>query len=153
MRLLTYIMRCHIIIMTSHLIVLIFVNKGAKMTGVKTFKIEQKFKGTEDLYKYLIKNVDFIGKFIGVQIQKPLKDIPFCIIGKEKITERNILFFASKDEYPEALGELIILAGTFDVDIVVFLMPKVNVARLESLNWFQKICNADTKFIVGEVEF
>ena len=72
---------------------------------------------------------------------------------KEKITERNILFFASKDEYPEALGELIILAGTFDVDIVVFFMTEVNVTRLESLNWLQKICNADTEFIVGEVNF
>jgi len=72
---------------------------------------------------------------------------------EEKITERTILFFASKDEYPEALGELIILAGTFDVDIVVFLMPKVNVTRLESLNWLQSICHADTQFIVGEVQF
>lgn len=123
------------------------------MTEVKTFKIEQKFSGTEDLYRYIIKNVKFIGESIGIKIQNPLKDIPFCIIGKEKITERNILFFASKDEHPEALGELIILAGAFDVDIVVFLTPKVNATRLESLNWLQKICNADTEFIVGEVEF
>lgn len=123
------------------------------MTEVKTFKIEQKFNGTEDLYKYIIKNVKFIGESIGIKIQKPLKDIQFCITGKEKITERNILFFASKDEYPEALGELIILAGTFDVDILVLLMPKVNVTRLESLNWLQKISNADTQFIVGEVDF
>jgi hypothetical protein len=156
------------------------------MTEVKIFKIEQKFSGTEELYKYLIKNINFIGESIGIKIQKPLKDIPFCITGKEKriasrgrmidgvglceqdepvnqktrltratkqITERNILFFASKDEYPEALGELIILAGTFDVDIVVFLMPEVNITRLESLNWLQKICNVDTEFIVGEVNF
>lgn len=123
------------------------------MTEVKTFKIEQKFRGTEDLYSYIIKNVKFIGESIGIKIQKPLKDIPFCITGKEKITERNILFFASKDEYPEALGELIILAGTFDVDIVVFFMPKANVTRLESLNWLQKICNDDTQFIVVEVNF
>lgn len=123
------------------------------MTEVKTFKIEQKFNGTEDLYNYLLKNINFIGESIGIQIQKPLKDIPFCLTGKEKITERNILFFASKDEYPEALGELIILAGTFDVDIVVFLMPEINITRLESLNWLQKICNDDTQFIVGEVIF
>lgn len=121
------------------------------MTEVKTFKIEQKFNGTEDLYRYIIKNVKFIGESIGIKIQKPLKDIPFCITGKEKITERNILFFASKDEYPEALGELIILAGTFDVDIIIFLMPKVNITQLESLNWLQKICNDDTEFIVGNV--
>ncbi len=123
------------------------------MTEVKTFKIEQKFSGTEGLYRYIIKNVKYIGESIGIKIQKPLKDIPFCITGKEKITERNILFFASKDDYPEALGELIILAGSFDVDIIVFLMPEVNVTRLESLNWLQKICNADAEFIVGEVNF
>ena len=123
------------------------------MTEVKTFKIEQKFSCTEDLYKYIIKNVKFVGESIGIKIQKPLKGIPFCITGKEKITERNILFFASKDDYPEALGELIILAGTFDVDIVVFLMREINVTRLESLNWLQKICNGDTQFIVGEVSF
>ncbi len=35
------------------------------------FKIEQKFDGTEDLYRYLLKNIDFIGKSIGIQIQKP----------------------------------------------------------------------------------
>lgn len=123
------------------------------MTEVKRFKIEQKFSGTKDLYRYIIKNVKFIGESIGIKIQKPLKDIPFCITGKEKITERNILFFASKEEFPEALGELIILAGTFYVDIIVFLMPKINITRLKSLNWLQKICNADTEFIVGEVEF
>ena len=43
------------------------------MTEVKTFKIEQKFNGTEDLYNYLLKNVNFIGESIGVKIQKPLK--------------------------------------------------------------------------------
>lgn len=123
------------------------------MTEFKTFKIEQTFSGTEDLHQYIIKNVKFIGESIGINIQKPLKDIPFCITGKEKITERNILFFASKDEYPVALGELIILAGTFDADIVVFFMPEVNVTRLESLNWLQKICNADAEFIIGEVNF
>lgn len=123
------------------------------MTEVKTFKIKQKFKGKENLYRYLIKNVEFIGESIGVQIQKPLNDRPFCITGKEKITERNIIFFASKSEFPESLGELIILAGAFDVDIIVFFLPKMTKTYLESLNWFQSICNADTQFIVGEVTF
>lgn len=123
------------------------------MIEVKTFKIEQKFKGTEDLYRYLLKNIKFVGESIGIQIQKPLKDRPFCITGKEKITERNILFFASKSEFPENLGELIVLAGAFDVDIIVYFLPKVNVTQLESLNWLQKICNDDTQFIVGEVGF
>ena len=123
------------------------------MTEVNTFKIEQKFSGTEDLYRYLLKHVEFVGQSIGIQIQKPLKDRPFCITGKEKITERNILFFASKSEFPENLGELIVLAGTFDIDIVVFFMTKTSKTYLESLNWLQKICNEDTQFIVGEVEF
>ena len=123
------------------------------MTNVKTFKIEQKFNGTEDLYQYIIKNVKFIGESIGIKIQKPLKDIPFCITGKEKITERNILFFASKSECPESLGELIVLAGTFDVDIIVFFLLKTSKTYFESLNWLQKICNADTEFIIGEVNF
>ena len=116
-------------------------------------KIEQKFSGTEDLYKYLIKNVEFIGKSTGIQIQKPLKDRPFCLTGKEKITERNILFFASKSEFPESLGELIVLAGAFDVDIIVFFLPKASKTYLEPLNWLQKLCNVDTEFIAGEVNF
>lgn len=123
------------------------------MTEVKTFKIEQKFEETEDLYRYLIKNVEFVGESIGVQIQKPLKAKPFCIIGKEKITERNILFFTSKSEFPEDLGELIVLGGIFDSDIIVFFMPKASKTHLESLNWLQKICNDDTQFIVGLADF
>lgn len=123
------------------------------MAEVKTFKIDQKFNGTEDLYNYLLKNVNFIGESMGIKIQKPLKDRPFCITGKEKITERNILFFASKSEFLESLGELIVLAGTFDVDIIVFFMPKISATNLESLNWLQEICNEDTQFIFGEVDF
>ena len=123
------------------------------MTEVKTFKIEQEFSKTEDLYKHLLKNVEFIGESIGIKIQKPLKYIQFGIIGKEKITERNILFFASKSEFPESLGELIVLAGAFDVDIIVFFLPKTTKTYLEPLNWLQKICNEDTQFIVGEVTY
>ena len=123
------------------------------MTEVKTFRIEQKFSGTEDLYRYLLKNVEFIGQSIGVQIQKPLKDRPFCITGKEKITERNILFFASKSDFPESLGELITLAGAFDVDIIIFFMPNTGKTYLEPINWLKKICNEDTEIIVGEVNF
>ena len=123
------------------------------MIEVKIFKIEHEFSGTEDLYRYLVENVKFIGESIGVQIQKPLKDRPFCLTGKEKITERNILFFASKSEFPESLGELIVLAGAFDVDIIVFFLSKTSKTYLESLNWLQKICDDDTQFIVGGVNF
>ena len=123
------------------------------MNKVKTFKIEQKFSGTEDLYSYLLKNVELVGKLIGIQIQKPIKAKPFCIIGKEKITERNILFFASKSEFPESLGELIVLASAFDVDIIVFFVDSASKFHRETLNWLQNICNSDTQFIVGEVLF
>ena len=41
------------------------------------------------------------------------------------------------------------VAGTFDIDIVVFLMSKLNI----TLNRLQKIRNAYTAFIIGEVEF
>jgi hypothetical protein len=109
------------------------------MTEIITFKIEQKFNGPEDLYRYLIKNVEFVGESIGMQIQKPLKDRPFCITGKEKITERNIIFFASKSEFPESLGELIILAGAFDIDIIIFFMPNASKTYLESINWLQSL--------------
>lgn len=118
------------------------------------FKIEEKFSGTEDLYNYLLKNVKFIGKSIGVQIQEPLKDNPFCITGKEKITERNILFFASKSEFPESLGELIALAGAFEIDIIVYFVQKdCGKTHMETINWLQKICNDDTQFIVSEADF
>lgn len=124
------------------------------MSNLKMFKVEEKFNSTEDLYKYLLKNIDFIGKSIGVQIQKPLKDNPFCITGKEKITERNILFFASKSEFPESLGELIALAGSFEIDIIVYFVQKeCGKTQMETLNWLQKICNDDTQFIVSEADF
>lgn len=123
------------------------------MAEVKTIKLEQKFASTEDLYRYLLKNVDFIEQTIGMQIQKPLKDRPICITGKEKITERNIVFFASKSDYYESLGEMLICAGAFDADIIFFFTPKINKAHLEPLNWLQKICNDDTDFIVCEVSY
>jgi hypothetical protein len=123
------------------------------MPEVKTFKIERKFSGTEDLYMYLIENVEFIEQSIGIQIQQPFKKWLFCLTAKEQITERNIIFFASKSEFPESLGELIILAGAFDVDIAVFFLQSTHKVYLESINWLQKISNADTQFIVGEVSF
>lgn len=123
------------------------------MPVIKTFKLEREFSGTEALYRYLIKDIEFIGESIGVQIEKPLRNKPFCIVGCEKVTERNILFFASESEFPENLGELIVLAGGFDIDIVVFFMRKASKVCLESLNWLQGICNPDMEFIVCEVVF
>lgn len=123
------------------------------MTELNTFKIEQKFNDTEDLYSYLLKNVDLIGELIGIQIQKPLKERIFCLTGKEKITERNILFFASQSEFPKNLGELILLAATFDADIVVFFFSNTNKTYLEPLIWLQKICNDDVAVVVGNAIF
>ena len=123
------------------------------MTEVKTIKLEQKFSGTEDLYNYLLKNVNFIGESIGVKIQKPLKDNPFCLTGKEKITERNILFFASKSELTESLGELIVLASNFDVHIIVFFMPDTSETYFEPISWLQKHCAEDYEFIVCLADF
>lgn len=123
------------------------------MTKLKTFKIEQNFNSIEDLYRYLLKNVGFISELTGLKIQKPLKESPYCLVGKEKITERNILFFASKSEFVESLGELIVLAGATDADVVVFFLLKITPASLEPLNWLQKICNPDTQFLLGEAGF
>lgn len=120
---------------------------------LKTFKIEQKFNGTEDLYRYLLKNVEFIGESIGIRVQKPIKAKPFCIVGMEKITERNILFFISKSEVPENLGELIVCASAFDADIIVFFVDNASEFYLVTLNWLQKICNDDTQFIIVESSF
>lgn len=123
------------------------------MTNVATLEIKQKFYAIEDLYRYLLKNVDFIEQLVNIEIQKPLKAKPFCVIGREKITERNILFFASNSDFPENLGELIFLSGIFDADIIIFFTKNLHKAHLESLNWLQKICNNDTIFIFIEANF
>lgn len=123
------------------------------MTEVKTFKLERKFDGLEELYKYLLKNVKLLEKATGLQIQKTLKIRPFCITAKEKITERQILFFASKQDFPESLGELIVFAGAYEADIVIFLLQKTGKNYLMPMNWLQKICAADYEFYVGQVEF
>lgn len=123
------------------------------MTEVKTFKIEQKFDGVEELYKYLRKNVKLLEQVSGLQIQKPLKIRPFCVTAKEKITERQIVVFASERNFPESLGELIVFAGAYNADIVIFLLQKTGKNYLMPLNWLKKICAEDFEFIVGQVEF
>lgn len=122
------------------------------MTNIKTFKIKQKFKGTEDLYRYLLKNVEFVGESMGIQIQEPIDAKPFCLMGKEKITKKNILFFASKRKFPANLCELIIIEAAFNVDVIVFFVRKARKKCLEDLNWIQDICK-NKQIIVGEVCF
>ncbi len=123
------------------------------MTEVKTFKIEQKFTGVEELYECLVKNIHYIEQETGIKFQKGLKIRPFCITGFEEITERKILLFASRQDFPESLGELIVFASAYDADIVIFLLQKCNKNYLMPINWLQKICERDYEFIVGQVDF
>lgn len=88
-----------------------------------------------------------------MEIQKPLKDRPFCITAKEKITERQIVIFASEREFPESLGELIVFAGAYEADILIYILQKTSENYLMPLNWLQKALAADYEFIVGQVDF
>lgn len=105
------------------------------------------------MYNYLVENIDFIDEYCGIKIQKPLKTEMFCLTGHEKITERNILFFVSESEFPDNIGELIVIAGVFKVDIIIFFMKDIDENYIGGINWLQSICNADTQFIVGEAKF
>jgi hypothetical protein len=64
-----------------------------------------------------------------------------------------MLFFASKSEFPESLGELILLAGAFKADVLFFFVPKITPAKLEPLNWLHKNFNDDTQIILVETLF
>lgn len=121
------------------------------MKELKTFVIEQPFESINELYKYLIKNVKSIEELSGIQIQKPIKVKPFCIVGREIITERNILFFASNSDFPENMGELIFLASTFAASVVVFFGTKSAKFHIDTIKWLHNICNDDTQFIIGEI--
>lgn len=123
------------------------------MKEVKTFKMEQKFNGVEELYKFLRKNTDTLENLTGIETQEPLKERPYCLTAKEKITERQIMLYASQEAMPENIGELIVLAAAFDADIVIFLIKKINPTILEPMNWLHKICNEDIQIILGEGEF
>lgn len=123
------------------------------MTEVKTFKIEKKFDGVDNLYKWLRENIGSIEELTNLQILGPLKTKSFCITAIEKITERQIVIFASEREFPESLGELIVFAGAYDADIVIFLLQKMNQNYLMPMNWLKKICAEDFEIFVGQVEF
>lgn len=130
-----------------------FFTLGVNMTEVKTFKIGQRFNGKEGLYRYLFENVKSLEEMTNLKIQNPLKARMHCVVGQEKITERNILFFASKSEFTQNLGELITLASVFEADIIIFFVNNANQNYLLCLNWLNRICNEDTQFIVGETSF
>lgn len=123
------------------------------MTEVKTFRIEQKFNGVEELYEYLLNNIQVIEKSTNLEIQENLTVRPFCITALEEITQRQIVIFASERDFPESLGELIVFAGAYDADIVIFLLQKTSKNYLMPLNWLKKICAEDFEIFVGQVQF
>lgn len=90
---------------------------------------------------------------MGIKIENLSKDNPFCIVGKEKNTERNILLFASKSKFPECLGELIDLSEALNFDTIVFFAPKTSENHIQTLKWLEKICNSDIQFILKEADF
>lgn len=123
------------------------------MTELKTFKIEQEFDGLEDFYNSLFEDIRLLEEVTNIKIQKTLQARMHCITGKEKITERNILFFASKSDFVESLGELIVLASVYDADIIVVFVNNLDKNYLNCISWLQSICNEDTQFILGEILF
>jgi len=123
-------------------------------TELKTFEFEQEFEGIDELYQFLIENIDFIEDKIGIRIgEEGLKERPFCITGKENITERQILFYASENTLSENIGEMILLADAFKADVIVFIVEKINPTILSPMNWLASIANEDTQFILAEAKF
>lgn len=118
---------------------------------LKTFKFEQEFGGIDELYRFLIENTDFIEDKIGVRIgEKGLSERPFCITGKENITERQILFYASENSLPDNIGEMILLADAFKADIIVFIVEKINPTILSPVKWLSSVLNEDMELILAE---
>jgi len=57
------------------------------VTGVKIFKIEQRLEGIEDLYRYLIKNVESLGELI---VLASVLDIDIIVLFLPKITQVHL---------------------------------------------------------------
>ncbi len=62
------------------------------------------------------------------------------------------MFYASENTMPENIGELIVLAGAFQADIIIFIVKKINPTILEPITWFSGVLNADTELILAEVK-
>lgn len=122
-------------------------------TELKTFEFKQEFKGIDELYRFLIKNIDFIENKIGIRIgEEGLLARPFCITGKEEITQRQILLYASENTLPENIGELIVLAGAFNADIIIFIVNKINPTILEPIEWLKNAFHQDVELILAEAQ-
>jgi len=123
-------------------------------TELKTFRFEQEFGSIDKLYEFLITNTNYIEDKIGIKIsEESLEFRPFCMTGKENITERQILFYASENTLPENIGEMILLADAFKANIIVFIIEKINLAILSPMKWLAGISNEDTQFILAEAIF
>ena len=123
------------------------------MSELQTFEFEQEFESIDELYQFLIKNIDFIENKIGIRIgEEGLSERPFCITGKENITERQILFYASENTLPENIGEMILLADAFKTDIIVFIVEKINSTILSPMKWLASVLNEDTELILAEAK-
>jgi len=120
-------------------------------TELKTFEFEQEFKSIDELYRFLIENIDFIEDKIGIRIGgEGLSERPFCITGKENITERQVLFYASENSLPENIGEMILLADAFKADVIVFIVGKINSTIFSPIRWLNSVLNEDTELILAE---
>jgi len=123
-------------------------------TELKTVEFEQQFESIDKLYQFLIENIDFIEDKVGIKIgEEGLSERPFCITGKENITERQILFYASENTLPENIGEMILLADAFKVDVIVFIIEKINPTIISPMKWLAGIANEDIQFILAEAKF
>ena len=123
------------------------------MNDIKIANLDKKFCGVDDLYSYLIKNQNFIENITGITLDKTLQLKNFCVIGREKIVERKVVFFASNRDLPESLGELIVFTSAYDADIAVFFLKNCNKNYLMPLTWLQKICQKDYQFIVIKANY
>ena len=43
------------------------------MSEIETFKIDEEFDNIDDLYDFILENVEFIGKSCGIRIEKPMR--------------------------------------------------------------------------------
>ena len=122
-------------------------------TELKTFKFEQEFKSIDEFYRFMMNNIDFVENKVGIRIgEEGLIARPFCITGKEAVTERQILFYGSENTLPENIGEMIVLAGAFQANIIVFIVNKINPTILEPVTWFASVLNEDTEVILAEAK-
>lgn len=71
-------------------------------------------------------------------------------LAKEKGSGRNILFYISKEKtfIPKEIGDLLILASAYDVDIVVYFGLEIHTACTQAFKWLQKISKENVSFLL-----